>query len=76
MNTGGLAHRDDPLLDSAERPTPMIYLLDALCARPFSRDIAAGFIKELTGPSQKVLYSHGFGLGSEFRIMHKNSRDK
>ncbi len=43
-NTGGLAHRDDPLLDSAGRPTPRIYLFDALCACPFSRDIAAGFI--------------------------------
>ncbi len=24
LNTGGLAHKDDPLLDSAGRPAPMI----------------------------------------------------
>ena len=39
QNTGGLAHKDDPLLHSAGRAAPMIYLLDALCACPFSCDI-------------------------------------
>ncbi len=57
-NTGGLAHKDDPLLVCAGRPVPTYrtirsndWRLDGLCACSLCRGIAAGFLSELTGPT-------------------------